>query len=389
MAAFSDTVIRSFAGVSVSVPTGPVGSAGSEGVHFVPLGGDGQVDVHENGEVLLGFSGPNGALQSRSIGNVIRASAIAHDREGCSLDVKTEGRGGAFVYRLRFNSRQDTAGFDHLAAAAESREMMTWQHSEQGRSEKANRLEAALQGMLVDRQPLVYGGVQLFGRDLNGEALGAEEGAEFLIGDGALVMLDPPSAPDGRVGAYDLHFYSEDQQEELEGGKVGSEPLRRLPLGPRMMLLRQRREKADEEEEEPAVCFDLRARGGGEKEDQSACCVIAFSTDKRAAEFERDLNVRLRLMDVAWKASRCQQDLDGARGQLDSLLNQRCGGILRFWGWIQLVVTLLVLLLLVTAAYPGTQTAALTACARLCNKAPAAESAGPTMASNPLHSTEL
>merc|ERR1719379_3198650 len=116
-----------------------------------------------------------------------------------------------------------------------------------------------------------------------------------------------------------------------------------------MQLTEQDRERAEvDDDESPAMSFTLAVKGAN-----TLSYELSFDDVERAAEFQRDFRVRQRLMDLALKASRRQEDASRAHRELEQLQGPSpWQPILRAWRSVQLIVTLLLLLLLVAVATP-------------------------------------
>lgn len=334
-----------FTNVAVSVPTGPLCSGPGE-VQFVPLT-IGKVEVDAIKDVFLVFEGST-SVAPKLLGHLVRASAIVGDQLGCTLDVRTEGSAqGAALHRFLFKSQRDALRFCGLAEFAEQEECAVWRQGENERAVRTTELEDAVKRKLADRQPLVFSGAQLYGPDECGEV-----GSEVLLGDGAFVLLDPQADGSAHVGTYELLFFCEEDGAES--------PVKKLTIGPKMVLRRLDREKAEiDDDEAPTISFELILKG------ESVTYTLTFDSVMRGADFERDLRVRQRLMDLALLTSKKLHSAEEARQQLDRL--KHSSSIVQLWRRMQLVLSLPTLLLLALAIHPGTRGVASAACSWLCH----------------------
>lgn len=359
---------NTFSSVQVSIPTGPAGSETSFAVLTI-----GAVHVDQlSKEITLEFpQSSQSQVGTKPLGCLSQVSAVVGDAEGRSwtegrkLDVQTQGATrGASLYRFTFQSQADARQFAKLAESAQQMKRETWQKAQKERAVRARALETAIQNRFAECAPLVYTGVQLYG---------LHDDVEVLLGDGALVFVDPPAGPSTKVGSYELVFYGEE-----EG--VNS-PVKRLPIGPKMVLRRHVEEedpkviaaKAALDTAEKAVdaaeksissnwffgasaaqradlecAMNQRARAEHElnavqritravlEEDEDEGTTVSFDfaskdesvkytitcSSASAAKFERDFWVRQRLMDLALMVSKRQHAVDDARSQLGVQLDQ-------------------------------------------------------------------
>lgn len=284
----AEMVSQSFEDVEVSIPAGPGGE--SKFVKWTT----GKLEIRDL-VVLLHLPGV-----PKSLGCLSRASAVPQDKTGRSLDVKMGKSGvGAALYRLVFKSSREAVLVAELAEQAMKDEFAEWEAVDTAHKATTKALLAEVKNSLSGRRPMLYEGVQLIGPDPNGE-----EGSEVLLGEGILGLMDPNwrdgvdvshLAAKRDIGEYEIVFYSEE---------VGaSKPVMRLPVGPKMSLKEQPRQKAElDDEEEPAKTLLLTMREG-------PVLTLTFETIEVADSFERDFEVRQRLMDVGFMTAMNQREL--------------------------------------------------------------------------------
>lgn len=283
---------ETFADVEVSIPASRGGEAS-----FVKLA-TGKLEIDAGLDVVLHMPPP---LDPKSLGCLTRASAVPQDQAGRSLDVKLGSHGSAELYRLVFLSARDAARVADLADRAMSAEFNEWEENANARANDARSLSTALRGSLSGRRPLLYDGAQLLGPDPSGDG-----GDEVLLGEGVVALLDPSWGANvqlgGQLGEYELAFYSTEQG--------ASEPAKRVSIGPKMRLALQERQRAEfDDDEEPATTFTLTTSGDKK-------LTLTFENLEVGENFERDFVVRQRLMDVASKTAKRQQELSKHQDEL-------------------------------------------------------------------------
>jgi len=287
--------------VQVDIPKGSAHKG--QDVEFVKWLG-GRLDIDECNELVLAAEGS----KAQNLGCLERASAVAQDSTGRTLVVKTESAPG--IYRITFQSAADARGLTSLADAIEREASEQWEQSRREAAERAETLAREVRASLRGKAPLLYKGVELFGTDP-----GAEEDVEVLVGSGVLVLLDAPG--EGHVGQYELLFYGD---EDGHGKAVQT-----IKIGPSTRMKRRERERtALDDSEEAAITLEISTFGGARRH------AVAFDDVGAAAEFQRDFEVRQRVMELA---ARCAEQ----EGELARFTNP--GILVQFWSRAQNVAT--------------------------------------------------
>jgi len=305
-----------FSGVDVGLPAKVMGSEAEEEWQEVDwvTWSTGELTI-DGDSYLLSFkpSGGAGSVKAKPLGSLIRAGAVAtQDQERRTFAVTTSDSLHK-LYRFTFQSSRNSSEFERVAALAEraqpSRDVAEAPdiHPVSG---SISALEPQIRETFNDRWPLIFGGSELYGYDPKTE----HDSSEVLLGRGDAVLLDPPEDSSGRakVGAYELLFYGED-----EGVR---EPIKRIPIGPRMTLKR----RTQEDDDGPAVSFEIAAALQG-----LGVLTITFDSADTAAAFSRDFRVRQRLMDVASKTAKQRGVAEELRSEIQGLKNQHF--ITRLW----------------------------------------------------------
>lgn len=339
---------NAFDEVAVSIPTGPATDI-SEGAEFVLLS-LGLVEVSDAYEVTLTL--PTGNETKRPLGQLLRASALIGDVDGLTLDVKMEGvMKSIALYRFKFQRQGETARFASIAEAAEQHESDVRKQAEQEKAVALSNLEKAIRKNLSGRRPVVHRGAQLYGPS-DGEEMSE---SEVLLGEGAVVFLDPASdLGDNQVGVYELLFYSDEDGSDT--------PIKKLALDPKMKLARlgtDDPEIDDDDDSAPNVSFQLSMKGG-----DGIGHTFVFENFARADAFERDFRVRHRVMQLAIMVSKRQQGLTDAQGQLEKL--KKRGMFAQLWRRLQFILVLPTLLFFGAAVHPSTRGVASIACSNTC-----------------------
>jgi len=248
------------------------------------------------------------------------------------------------ILRLSFGKSEDV---EHFMAVARNVEAKRSAHSRRSSCRpQADCAEASMEQLAdVIRErcagtaPIIFGGAELYGQEP-----GSANGAEVLLGRGAMALVDPPETAGGEwAGTYDLIFYDENT----------GEPTLRVPVGPRMRLSPQVEEAHPGRLSAPSrvsmarrqsmdapigACFDFTYEGVG-------VSALTFDRDIDAQAFVRDLSVRLRLTRTSMKASREIESVGSLQGQLCTM--QRNSLAARAWRWTSgLVVAICVVMFL-------------------------------------------
>eukprot|EP00928_Gymnodinium_smaydae_P048051 TRINITY_DN320_c0_g1_i1.p1 TRINITY_DN320_c0_g1~~TRINITY_DN320_c0_g1_i1.p1 ORF type:complete len:400 (-),score=90.79 TRINITY_DN320_c0_g1_i1:213-1412(-) len=289
--------VHNFSNVAIGLPCKVRGSEAEDEWQEVDWATWSTGDLSVDGESFLLVFKPEGSsagsVKAKPLGNLIRASAVAHD-EGRTVVVSTSDALHK-LYRLTFDSAASATAFNSLAKAAEERSAATASDAVGGPSngESDARLEADIRERLSGRLPLVFGGAELYGPDPNGEA-----GNEVLLGRGAFALLDPQaSEASGKLGTYQLLFYSED-----EGARQAKKS---FDIAHKMAL----KEQAPEDEDGPAAAFEFSSASG--------VFTVTFDSANVAAAFARDFRVRQRLMEMAVKTVKGMRTSAGLRDELE------------------------------------------------------------------------
>lgn len=296
-----------FERVTVALPT-KVG-AGSRDSDWTVLS-TGTIRVDEDTKSIT-FTPVDG--RAKVLGCLVDATNLSDTRH--SLSVTTD-QTVQNHYRFSFESTHHAQGFLRLVPAVPR------PSSGGAGDESTAELERAVAGRLKSRRPspIVLGGTELYGPDPGGQA-----GSEVLLGRGALLILD---TCDGKtVGTYEMNFYTIDDGPE----KI----VCRMPIGPKTSL---KRSAPDGDPDGPATSFDLT--------DANVKRVLTFDRAMVGDAFERDFNVRQRLMLMSLKVSKKQSAVDTVRGALAELQDKSVQKRLA-----RLATAVVVLMLLVITAH--------------------------------------
>lgn len=306
--------VRCFQAVTLGFRVGSAG-VGDAWVHWST--GELRLDVVSRSMV---FMPPGGQIHAKPLGCLLGAKAMfSQDGSARTFEVETNDSVHTLV-QMSFNSFSDDASFEALARDAEvvcgkircgdplSGVPEPFAFAQDDICESG--LEAALRELHRGQAPLVYGGAEFYGPDLQGDA-----GSEVLLGRGAVVLLDFQES--SRVGGYQLLFYSEDHCEPLQ-------PLfRPWDIGPRTRVAKQGR---TEDDYGPAVSFDFSPHG-------EAPLTLAFDDQADGEAFGRDMRVRIRLVSLSLRTFRGRQAVGDLRAELTEIGNQ---------GWLRMLRRLVV-----------------------------------------------
>merc|ERR1719203_2706831 len=129
-----------------------------------------------------------------------------------------------------------------------------------------------------------------------------------------MVLLDPPEEADGRIGKYDLLFFTTDQG--------SAEPRVRFIIGPKASLKRLQ----DDGNTEPLVFFSLSEGIPG-----APGYTISFDSPSAGAGFSRDFRVRHSLMAVASKTVKGKRVAGELKAEIALLQGRSCPAVARAW----------------------------------------------------------
>jgi len=320
-----------FQGVTICIPAGgPTSCDGLSATWVTWSTGELRVDP---GSYSLCFV-PSAAFTPKPLGCLLAASVLQSDAGGATHIIAKTSDGIHPIVRLTFERRVDEEGFMKLARAVEAKRCVAQPRRSSIMGSPCERIDPSsdqLADVIRERcagcWPIIYAGAELYGQDPCGN-----NGAEVLLGRGAIVLLDPPEMPGGEwAGTYDLLFYDE----------TSGQPTLRVPVGPKLKLSPQpeaethssrlsgvsRPSMAKRMSMGPSVaaCFDFTVEG-------VPVSALTFDREVEAQSFVRDLSVRLRLTRVSLKAHREMKSVGSLKGQLFAL--RRSSLAARAWRWL-------------------------------------------------------
>jgi len=316
-----------FASVAVGLPSKVRGSEAEEDWQEVDwvTWSTGDLTVDE-GSFLLIFKPSDGgsSMKSKPLGSLVKASLVQQGDDRRTLLVTTSDALHR-LYRFTFKSGKDAGAFAAMADAAESAANARLEDDVLVADDtlQQSQLEADVRQQLQGRLPLIFRGVELYGKDPHGHA-----NSEVLLGRGLVVLLDP-SDDSGCVGSYELIFFGED-----DGAQ---EPVKTFLIDPAMSLKKQ--DVAREESDSASVLHRLVVLGGAE------AYGLAFDAEPVAAAFARDFAVRLRVMKLASKTAKKAHTAGQLRNEIEDVKRKsavaRCMRVMQFCLFVLVVIVLL------------------------------------------------
>lgn len=179
------------------------------------------------------------------------------------------------------------------------------------------KLQAAINQHCPGTHPMVFRGASLFGPTggVQGVLMDCSKAycTGAFLGRGAAVLVDT------NAGVHELLFFSEDHWQ----------PLARWQISPSVRL---------QYSQQPGLGMLLGFCVNGE-----VGCSIAFDAEADAVAFQRDFQVRQRLMAVSLKASHGLQSVEVLQQQVDKLRCRFMTGVWSACGWILWLAILLLL----------------------------------------------
>lgn len=307
--------MNAFKGVLLALPEGACDGFDWQNVKwFVLAVGELRVDPASFSLVFL----PGGPTTAKPLGCLLSAVPVADHNGGRAIVVKTNDS-MHFMLRLGFQTPTDVENFLVLAQTAEAAgarracptpcRTPSRRTPGRGRESLSDRFTFGVGEQHPGRTPLIYSGAELYGPDpFTGQN---SEGSEVLLGRGAVALVDP-EADGQRVGSYELVFYEEDMSVVF-----------RSFIGPRMRLSEQQEDELATGRltlasrismSRPGVarCFDLLLEGEPAR-------AIAFDMQADAVGFQRDFEVRHRVVALALKASRGLGVADALRREMEEM----------------------------------------------------------------------
>eukprot|EP00421_Protoceratium_reticulatum_P044108 CAMPEP_0168432752 /NCGR_PEP_ID=MMETSP0228-20121227/39046_1 /TAXON_ID=133427 /ORGANISM="Protoceratium reticulatum, Strain CCCM 535 (=CCMP 1889)" /LENGTH=469 /DNA_ID=CAMNT_0008446875 /DNA_START=90 /DNA_END=1498 /DNA_ORIENTATION=+ len=332
--------MRCFKGVAVGFPAGASAYHTKDNWQKATwvLWSTGELRIDTSSFGLIFSPSGGGRLAAKPLGCLTGAAPVAAETGGPNMFVATTNDPVHGLVRLSFQSGADEQAFAALAQAAEiassglraggRRSSCLGRRSSvvgRPRDDSVDAVAALVSEQHPGCWPLVLGCCELCGPDPHGEG-----GSEVLLGQGAVVLLDPQDA--SRVGSYEFLFYDEGS----------AEPALRLPIGPRTRVARQRDEASGRSSLARRASF---AGSDGRAVDVTVPgapgWTIVFDSHADAAGFERDFSVRQRLVAISLKPPAAE-----LQGELSELRQRGALAALR-----RLLLQALVLLAVAFAAY--------------------------------------
>lgn len=315
-----------FKDVSISIPTKVRGAEAEEEWQEIDwtTWTSGSLEVDADSFLLTFKPSQGGAVKAKPLGGLIRATAVDGDEEAKTL-IATTTESCHRSLRLTFPTAEDATRFGQVAqraeAAHEASMKLRGTHGVSDALETNAALERDIRSKLAGKWPIVFAGAELYCPDPNGPGTN-----EVLLGRGAAVLLDPPE--DSRtVGNYELVFYGEDEGTDR--------PLKKIAIGPRMMLKRQAND--DDDEDGPAATFLLT----GQSIPQHTIC---FEETEVACKFARDFRVRCKLLDISLKTVKGQQSAESLREEIAGMKHRSLAArLVRAFRSFMLLLMLLVI----------------------------------------------
>jgi len=321
----------------------------------------GELRIDRTSLIMVFSPGGCGALTAKPLGCLLSAAATENPagHSGQPAFVASTNDSVHSIIRFTFAHADDAVAFAAIAQSAETSSMILCQGSGSRRSTMAAGRRSSIAGCFRDdvawetlhahlsqqfpgQLPVVFGGSELFGPDPHGDI-----GSEVLLGRGAVVLVDPNNGC--RVGAYELFFYEEGNQQ----------PCLRLPVGPRTRLIRQPddtlggSDRLSLASHRPSFCGSD-GKGAYRATAYTLLCpgvsgwTLAFDSENEAASFERDFSVRQRLVALSLKTSQGWRFADSLHGELMDL--RRSGLLLMLRQLLQRALVLVILLIFLYAA---------------------------------------